>query len=258
MEYKNYMKKLLVISITVMTVLMMIHGLTFAQGTEPVKTGNIDIARILTWANATPPDWTRGALFSVFGLVGALVTMFSLIGGAVPGIAGQALIDVETNQLGNLYKRLEQLINASTIDAEAINAIEKTINDLRNDLRVERWRQFGIALIFYALLGSFFAAILAQDLLQALVIGAGWTGVVGNLGLKKDHQERASRKDAALDQMEKLVTSQQQAIETIQKIHTGSKESGSTKVNLSRLMNNIRIPEKVPDVLLKAKSARIL
>ena len=50
------------------------------------------------------------------------------------------------------------------------------------------------------MLGAFFATLLARDILQALVIGAGWTTLLGTLGLKKDYADRKSTKDAALKQ----------------------------------------------------------
>lgn len=163
------------------------------------ETGQITVAKLFIWASETPPDWSRGALFSALGLVGALVTIFGVVGGAVPGTAGQAEIDAGSARLLRLSERLEQLISASPVDSPAVQAIEKTVNNLRDDLRTERWRQFGIAAVLYVILGAFFAALLAQDILQALVMGAGWTAFLGTLGLKKDYSVRKTRKDDALD-----------------------------------------------------------
>lgn len=36
-------------------------------------------------------------------------------------------------------------------------------------------------------------------MLQALVMGAGWTGMLGSLGLKRDYAERKDLKDTALE-----------------------------------------------------------
>jgi hypothetical protein len=134
------------------------------------------------------------------GLVGALVTVFGLIGGTVPGTAGQAQIDADNARLNTYYEQLKRLMATSPPDGTAIEAVERAVNNLRDDLRAERWRQFGIAAFFYVILGGAVATILAADILQALVIGAGWTGWLGTLGLKADYAKRKELKDTVLEE----------------------------------------------------------
>ena len=181
------MKRLFIIAILVACTSLLVSTITLAQEPEPIKT----TANLFSWF----PVWWKGALFAGLGLIGALVTIFGLIGGAVPGTAGQVKIDADTAQLYRWSKQLGELIGAPTRDAAAIAAVGKAVNDLRDDLRMERRHQFAIATVLYALLGAFFSAFLAQDMLQALVIGAGWTGLLGTLGLKKDYAERKAKKD---------------------------------------------------------------
>lgn len=168
--------------------------IVFAEENPP-----IDIANLFAWATATPPEWGRGVLFALLGLIGSLVTIFGLIGGAVPGTSGQAKIDADNERLERLSVRQEEIINSIPLDTVAMAEIEKTVNNLRDDLRAERWRQFKIAAVLYAVLGAFFATLLARDILQAIVIGAGWTGFLGTLGLKRDYAERKTLKDAAME-----------------------------------------------------------
>lgn len=170
-----------------------------AQGIGPSEPGGIELANLFGWAAADPPDWGRGALYSGLGLAGALVTVFGLIGGVVPGTAGKAKIEADVEQLKRWSERLEELMMASSPDAAAIEAIQKATDTFRDDLARERWRQFACAAALYALLGAFFASMLAQDILQAIVTGAGWTAVVGSLGLKTDFKERKLEKDAVLE-----------------------------------------------------------
>ena len=158
----------------------------------------IEVADLFAWATSTPPDWARGGLFFVLGLLGALVTVFTLIGGAVPGTAGQMKIDADSDRLERMSKRLEELTAATPPNAPAISAVEAAVNNLRDDLTSERWRQFAIAAVLYATLGAFFSCLLARDILQALVIGAGWTGFIGSLGLKADYAARKAAKDEVL------------------------------------------------------------
>ena len=192
------MKRLLSIVILVACTSYLVTNIAFAQEPQPTPEP-IKVSDLFPWARTTPPDWRRGALFAGLGFVGALVTIFGLIGGAVPGTAGQAKIDADTERLDRMSQRLEELIGASPSDPAAITAVENTVNNLRDDLRAERWRQFGIATALYAVLGAFFSLLLAQDILQALVIGAGWTGFLGSLGLKKDYAERKATKDTVLE-----------------------------------------------------------
>jgi hypothetical protein len=175
-----------------------VTDIAFAQESKRTDE-SIKVADLFTWAKITPVNWGRGVLFAVLGLFGAFVTIFGLIGGAVPGTAGQAKIDSDEERLNTFYKRLEELIAAHSPDATAITAVEHTVNNLRDDLRAERWRQFGIATVLYALLGAFFSALLAQDMLQALAFGAGWTSLLGTLGLKKDYAQRKATKDAVME-----------------------------------------------------------
>jgi hypothetical protein len=160
---------------------------------------SVTLADPARWLTADPPDYGHGAVLAVAGLVGALITTFFLVGGAVPGTAGQAKIDAETQQLEALARRLHELIASTPIEPSAVEAVERTVNNLRDDLRAETWRQFLIASCLYAVLGAAIAALLGDDLLTALVIGAGWTGFLGSLGLKRDYAERKAIKDSAIE-----------------------------------------------------------
>lgn len=160
---------------------------------------------LFQWMQGSTPNWALGALYALLGLFGALVVMLSLVGGAVPGTAGQVRIDADSLLLERLSQKLEDLIASGSPSPELIAAVERTVDNLRDDLRAERWRQFFIAGAVYALLGAFFASVLAKDLLQAVVIGAGWTGITGILGIKSDFAERSSVKDQALQQAAQVI-----------------------------------------------------
>lgn len=157
----------------------------------------------LEWATEGAVDWSKGGLLALFGLAGALFTVFTLVGGVVPGTAGQAEIDADTKRLERLSQQLEKLIgDEKSRNAPQIDAINNAVSDLRSALTRERWRQFLLASVLYTLLGAFVAATLAQDLVQATAIGAGWTGIVGSLGLKRDYSKRSETKGEALTALE--------------------------------------------------------
>ena len=162
----------------------------------------IGVANLFTWVKSTPPQWGTGALYAALGFVGALVTVFGLVGGAVPWTAGFARIEAGLKRIEKREKRLDKLIRAPDANAKVIKAIEKATNNLRDDLHSDLRRQFSIAASLYVILGAFFATLLARDLLQALLIGAGWTAYLGALGLKRDYAERKSIKDKTTEQLE--------------------------------------------------------
>lgn len=235
------MKRLFIIVILVTCTSLLVTNTVFAQEPEP-KPESIKVADLFPWARTTPPDWRRGALFAGLGFVGALVTIFGLIGGAVPGTAGQAKIDADTERLDRMSQRLEDLISASPSDPAAITAVENTVNNLRDDLRAERWRQFGIATVLYAVLGAFFSALLAQDMLQALVIGAGWTGLLGSLGLKRDYAERKVVKDAVL---EKTVERAEKAEKIVKGTGDGSLIEKLPSEPLAAVVRDARVAQRL-------------
>jgi hypothetical protein len=200
--------------------LLLMTETSFAQG-EPNQPDTLELSNIFAWALTDPPNWALGAWFAVLGFAGALVTIFGLVGGTVPGTAGQARIDEDSEQLKRISKRLEDVMTPSPmrdpLDSQAIAAIGQAVSDLRDNITRERRYQFAIAAILYSVLGGFFASALAQDLLQALAIGAGWTGLIGALGLKKDFTVRKSSKDSALDTslsvVERLKESQRELLD---------------------------------------------
>ena len=98
------MKRLLVI----VTMFCAIHlSFNAASAQEPRESPEpLPVADLFTWATSTPPDWSQAAMLFDLGCVGALVTIFGLIGGAVPGTAGQPKIDENSARLDRLYERL--------------------------------------------------------------------------------------------------------------------------------------------------------
>ena len=169
-----------------------------ATASEPIEVGNL-----FTWATDGPaPNWGKGGLFAALGLIGALVTVFTLVGGAVPGTAGFARIEANLKRVEEREKILDSMIQSSPNTAAEIEAVEIATNNLRDDIRSDRQRQFFVAGSLYAILGAFFGSMLAQDMLQAIVIGAGWTAYMGSIGLKRDYGERKSVKDDVTVQLE--------------------------------------------------------
>ncbi len=196
--------KILYVLVVVFGVLFIINSTTLAEEAAPIQARDserIEVVNLFTWATGPSPDWGRGGLYVFMGLIGALVTVFGLIGGAVPGTAGFARIEAGMKRVEEREKILDKLMKDPNIKADKISAVEKATDNLRDDMRDDRWRQFTLAAVLYALLGAFFAVLIARDLLQALAIGAGWTAFLGALGLKKDYAERKTLKDQTTEKL---------------------------------------------------------
>lgn len=145
-------------------------------------------------------DWKLGGLYAVMGFAGALVTIFFLIGGAVPGTVGAARIEAGLKRIDEWEKALNARIEAKA-DPEDIKAVEVALNNYRDDVRSMRRWQFTLASVLYAILGAFFALMLAGNALQALIIGAGWTSYIGVVNLKRDSDQRKVVKNEVIDQL---------------------------------------------------------
>lgn len=83
---------------------------TFAQ--EPGSPTSVEAVNLFTWATSNPPNWGQGVLYTALGLVGALVTVFGLIGGVVPGTAGSARIEAGMKRVEEREKILDELIRS--------------------------------------------------------------------------------------------------------------------------------------------------
>jgi hypothetical protein len=196
--------KIINVLVVVFVILFIINSTTLAEKAAPIQareSEGIEVVNIFTWATGPSPDWGRGGLYAFLGLIGALVTVFGLIGGAIHGTAGFVRIEAGMKRVEEREKFLDKLIKIPNVDAKRLEVVEKATDNLRDDMKEDRWRQFLLAALLYALLGAFFAAFIARDLLQALAIGAGWTAFIGALGLKRDYAERKSMKDETTEKL---------------------------------------------------------
>lgn len=209
------------IIITMFFMLFIIN--TVVAEPEVTKTPLLTNITLLSWAKEPQIDWFSGLALALAGLVGALVTIFFLIGGVVPGTAGQVDIDYDTQQLKSYKEKLNDLWNKEPVDLPKATELKSMVNDFNDRLNKERWHQFTLAAAIYIVIGAFFATLLAQDMLQALLIGAGWTGYIGAIGLKQDRDERGSRKNEEIDELlDELAVKD----EAIKKFEAATKEKG--------------------------------
>ena len=178
----------------------------------------------LSWATGPGSiDWSRGAALAGLGLVGALVEVYVSTGEALPSIGGQARISGLQARLSeeqahreDAVTRCEQLAPQENVSEqfeqfETVAGLRQdSIRALSRELATVRRQQTYVGVPVYLLLGAFFASAVATNLLQALLVGFGWTAVLGRLGLRQD-------KTAAVDQAKSIDRQRQEQLAALEK-----------------------------------------
>jgi hypothetical protein len=190
------MKRMFITIVLTAFLLLMLPTVALAQG-EPSQ---VPVGDLFSWFTQDPPNYRDGLLFLVLGALGALATMYTAVGGVMPGTAGKEELDRRqrdlevARQLANGYQQQVEALNKQAAltqaDLDRLNRYREDLKEAQNrgdklesKLSREKWTQFGIACVFYLPLGGGFAAALAQDLVQALIIGAGWPTLWGSYRL---------------------------------------------------------------------------
>jgi hypothetical protein len=168
---------------------------------------NIDPINLFSWATGTTPNLWQGFLYAILGLAGAVVTIYFVIGGAIPTSAGAALEsefkELEKKARESAELRKKALEDPSSVTAALIEAFSKDEDRQRDDLERKRKNLFRTWAFVYVFLGVFFSVMLAQDLLQAITIGAGWTSILAAFGLKKENEEVKAETSEQADVLER-------------------------------------------------------
>jgi hypothetical protein len=178
-----------------------------------------EAANILAWLNQDPVGWRAGLLFFLGGLTGAAATAFGAVGGLIPGTAGKEEVDRLTRELVATTKRKETYQTEYDQVRNDPNAADSKAAAFREDVKREQEReerlsstlssaklaQYARAMPFYLLLGGAFATALAQDVVQALAIGAGWPTLWAAFQLKPEFK--------SLNEANAVVTSEKQLVE---------------------------------------------
>jgi hypothetical protein len=239
------MKKKMIVLMSLFWVFVLLVGIVTAADDQTGIPTKIVVSDMFTWLYTSPPNFVVGAIYLILGFIGALAAIFGLVGDAIPGTNGKALLEVRSKRLEAEEQVLDLMIKDPNVKPEKLTAINDAVNTIRDDLNQDKRRQFNQAAIIYLILGAFFAAMLATNMLQAIVIGFGWTAVIGVLGLNSDNSYRKSQKDEAIDDLEKekaeLVKNQdvlQKRIDELSKIVAAhNPELGSVRTEADLALN---------------------
>jgi hypothetical protein len=159
---------------------------------------------ILEWF---PNDPVSGLILFILGVVGAAVIVFLTLGTSLPGINTRVSIGGLEVEIDSDKKEREQLwsdwkITKEDSLAKQLERLDSriAINENRLDSEKKYLQRASIAL--YMPIGGAFATLLAADFIQALAIGAGWTGLVAMIGIKREAGEATKEKDRESSDME--------------------------------------------------------
>ena len=136
---------------------------------------------------------------------------------------GEGLRDAAITQRATLNQAVVDLTKPETVTPASIEAkihasdgllasLNATIERMEGEVSRERWRLFLLGFPIYLLLGGFFAAAFAQNFIQAVAVGFGWTAVADRFGLQK---ELATKKQLTTEQITHI---EKASLETIQQL----------------------------------------
>lgn len=164
-------------------------------------------------------NWAEGIGFAALGIIGALVTVYFLLGSFLPSMGGKAEYDETRVELEDLIGRRDaqlairerfargempalppaQLAEADRLTAELTAAVDKKADLLEKQRR-------GLQLVgfpLYVVLGAAFAVLFATNALQALLIGFGWTAIADRVGLGKELDVKATRREVQIAKLQR-------------------------------------------------------
>ena len=134
------------------------------------------------------------------------------MGGAAQIDALSVELDAAKRNRDSSLNRRQTLLNGAGADPGTIAGEEHLtadyqaqIADLGRQISVERRRGLSLGIPIYVLLGGAFAAAVATNLVQALLIGFGWTAIANRFGLAKDQQQRTQIRQTEAQQVQATI-----------------------------------------------------
>jgi hypothetical protein len=250
------MKKIFLATIFALSAMLLFTPIVFAQTTTPPEPSTIDMANLFTWATSSPPNWVQGVLYGVLGLAGALITIYFVMGGTIPTSAGVKL-EVEFKMLEQKEKELAELRKKALDDPNSVNAdlireFSMDADRLRDDLERKSQSMFVGWAALYVFLGIFFAMMLAQDLLQAIILGAGWTSVLGAFGLYRESKEAKNDAAQQADVVEKSIRELEKKLIQMKEMSDAGKLEWNGNLDFEQNVENVE--NAVRKTKLRAKA----
>lgn len=146
---------------------------------------DISSTNIATMPIWWPNDIIIGIFFFFLGIGGAMIMVY--LGDWEKLMwKGVRIIEIEED-----IKEKRKLANKLKEDETRYKETWELIHMDQDRLDKERKFNITLRMILYLLIGGVVATILANSTIEAVVFGAGWTGLIGVFGIKKDSEKRA-------------------------------------------------------------------
>lgn len=191
------------------------------------------IAEMPVW---WPSNISVGMLFFLLGVVGAAITVYF---GEWEKLIGKSALMLEIEDEIEAKRKIAEIIK----DPREVELREKWEGLIARDQnRLDKERQFVRiqGTVLYLIIGGVFAAILANTVLEAVAFGAGWTGLIGIFGIKKDSEERRKIRDQKDEEsLERLSKLQDELTVKIREAYKKGRSDGAEEVvdKLARVEN---------------------
>ncbi len=187
-----------------------------------------------------PDNAIFGVLLGILGICGAAIMVYI---GEWDRLMGRSarIIEIE-NEIEEKRKIANKITDPKEVDIR--KKFEDMINEDEDRLDRERNETRKTGIILYLFIGGVVAAILADSMVEAVGFGAGWTGLIGVFGIKKDSELKEKSRATAIIDMQDM---QEKLKDTIAKKTEEAYYSG-----LSDMVEKIAKAEnRNPEELLK-------
>lgn len=135
-----------------------------------------------------PDNISVGIFFFILGVTGAGIIVYLGSWDKLMGNTARIL------ELQDQIESVRELLKETTDDGDKDRMWQEIVRK-ENELNKEKWFFRYLGIMIYLFVGGMIASILANSMLEAIAFGAGWTGLIGVFGIKKDVDERMKRRD---------------------------------------------------------------
>ena len=164
-------------------------------GLELLNTSSATMYSMPIW---WPDNIIVGVFYLLLGICGAAVMVYF---GEWDKLLGKSarIIEIE-NEIEVKREIANKITDPKNVDArkkfeDMINEDEDRLDRERKDIRTK-------GMILYLFIGGVIAATLANSIVEAVGFGAGWTGLIGVFGIKKDIQLKKESRNRETQSME--------------------------------------------------------
>ena len=157
------------------------------------------------------PEISIGIFFWFLGVAGAAIMVYL---GEWDRLMGKSARILELEEEIRSKREIANKLNGPN-DVDTRKKWEDIIDIEEKRLYAQRKDNRNLGVILYLFIGGVIASILANGVLEAVAVGAGWTGFLGLFAIKKDSDERRrvrdKKDDEDLKEMKELLTKEAQS-----------------------------------------------